>query len=501
MLALFMLIPLVVRAIFQYTVNYGEVKTLFNINDALEAELILLDPTEEAQCSLLSPTIQFQEETIHRLSEYTDLNTDDLLIDMITLNDETQIGLTANSNLFYFYNSTNTTTLYKLSINIDQEILPQLLYSPQQLIIIYPKIAYSADTQQGSEWKLVPTLQGRTNRYYSKIINSYLISAVGSDGLDIYRNLTLLNTIDTGSVGLQNIDFRDFAVYQLNDRKFLIFILCKINGVVVVELSFLREQIAFKLLLKQIGPKSDGIVIDIWDESNVFVAYKNNHYYYLVHYNIEPYNKKWSSIAKYNISNRIIDIDVNENYVLVQGTYNHHFIQYKKQQSSVSFHLGAVKQFVSSQNYIYGTTSNYLFKFRPLIQPYSIKCYIESDQQFIRQKYKLLYKTQLNWQSTEFEVLFNQMPFSISTNLIILIIILSIIVLLGILAAYQYKQYQNRNNEKLNLEQRIQYLPQNRASKLLMPHTFRTIQQHVEQKMNTMNFTDETMYPKDKRIF
>lgn len=58
-------------------------------------------------------------------------------------------------------------------------------------------------------------------------------------------------------------------------------------------------------------------MIDLFDESNVFVAYKSTHYSYLIHYNIEPYNKKWSSIARYNISNRIIDIDVNENYVLV----------------------------------------------------------------------------------------------------------------------------------------------------------------------------------------
>ncbi|CAD8127989.1 unnamed protein product [Paramecium sonneborni] len=500
MITHFVLIPFVVNAIYQYNVKYGEVKTLFNINDALEAELILIDASQQQYCYLLNPTLKFQEQTIHQLQEYQDSDANDLLIDLITINNDILVGLTITSNLFYFYNSTNTTTLQKLSINIDQEILPQLLYSPQQLIIIYPKIAYSVDNSSSNQWQMIPTFQSRNNRYFSKIINSYLISVVGKDGLDIYRNLTLLISLNSQTIGIQQIDFRDFAVYQFNDRKLLLFIMCKMNGILVIEVSILRDIITQKLLLKFIGPKSDGIAIDLLDESNVFVAYKTSHYYYLIHYNIEPYNKKWSSIARYNISNRIIDIDVNENYVLVQGTYNHHYIQYKKQLKVIQFRMSSVKQFISSQNFIYGTTSKYLFQFRPLIQPYTIKCFIESDQ-FIRQKYKLHYKTQFDWQQTEFEVLFNQNSYSISTNLIILILILIFILLLAILIFYQYKKQVQINYEKIQLEQNIIYLPQNRASKLLMPHTFRTNQQQTEQKMNTIANTDETIFQKDKKVF
>lgn len=73
------------------------------------------------------------------------------------------------------------------------------------------------------------------------------------------------------------IDFRDFSILKLNEKKYVIYILCKKNGVIVIEMTSIRDSILFKLLLKFIGPKTDGIAIDIYDEDHIFVAYKSNH--------------------------------------------------------------------------------------------------------------------------------------------------------------------------------------------------------------------------------
>lgn len=71
------------------------------------------------------------------------------------------------------------------------------------------------------------------------------------------------------------------------------------------------------MLLKYIGPKTEGIAIDLFDEDSVFVAYKANRSYFLIRYRIDGYNKKWSSAIRYNITHKIIDIDVNQYFALV----------------------------------------------------------------------------------------------------------------------------------------------------------------------------------------
>lgn len=51
--------------------------------------------------------------------------------------------------------------------------------------------------------------------------------------------------------------------------------MCKINGVVVIDLTIENAEILVKLLLKNVGPKSDGIAITINADAFVFVAYKS----------------------------------------------------------------------------------------------------------------------------------------------------------------------------------------------------------------------------------
>jgi len=39
-------------------------------------------------------------------------------------------------------------------------------------------------------------------------------------------------------------------------------------------------------------------------------------------------SKKWGSVARFNISNKIVDIGVNEKFILVQGFHTHFLIYY-----------------------------------------------------------------------------------------------------------------------------------------------------------------------------
>ena len=70
------------------------------------------------------------------------------------------------------------------------------------------------------------------------------------------------------------MDFRDFAISKIKDMNYILYILCKINGVIIIDLTMSSENVSSKLLLKNIGSKTDGIAITINFNEAVFVAYK-----------------------------------------------------------------------------------------------------------------------------------------------------------------------------------------------------------------------------------
>ncbi|CAD8119724.1 unnamed protein product [Paramecium sonneborni] len=510
-LIIYFLLPTISKAIQSYFVKYGEVKTLFKVMEALEAQLILIDDenkliTNSQFCFLQNRTLFAEGQTFQLPNYELDpfFENSDLLIDVFIQGNSEIYGLTINNRLFHANLKNKFTKLYDLNLTNDQNSIPQLIASSENLILASANNAYYLDFRNLENKGKIQNWQSRQIRYYSEIIDNYIFSAIGQDGLEIYfiNQDYLSYRLDQQSIGLLAVDFRDFSIVKINGTNYFIYILCKINGVIIIELAIQNEKILSKLILKNIGSKTDGIALTMSFNEALFVAYKTKNQYYVIQFNIELISKKWGSVARFNISHKIVDIDVNDQYILVQGTHTHFLVYYLNKQDMIPFKLTSVQQFVLFDNYIYGTTSKNLFQFLPKIQPIQIKCFIDSDLKQIEQKYKLMYRTNQGWKQKEFKVNFNKKSFNISNNFIFFVLLLFLISILFFIA---YRLYQNQREiltESQILEQKIRSLPQNRASKLLMPHTFRAVQPNAETRLHTNDFSDEnTIVQKNKKIF
>ncbi|CAD8045092.1 unnamed protein product [Paramecium primaurelia] len=513
LLFIYLILPTLNKALQSYFVKFGEVQTLFEIKDALDAQLVQIDDNNKIInnlqfCYLSNRTLLTEGQTFQLPSDQFKNDSlpenSDLLIDMVILGQSEIYGLTINNHLFHISLINEITKVYDLNIINEQISLPQLIGSSEYFILAYPNYAHYLDFRNLQNQGNIENWQSRQSRYYSQIIDCYLFSVIGSDGLEIYfinQNYQSY-TLDKQSIGLQAVDFRDFSISKLKEMNYLLYILCKINGIIVIDLTIQNEKVLSKLLLKNIGPKNDGIAITINNDDFVFVAYKTKNQYYVIQFNIEFINKKWGSVARFNISNKIVDIGVNEKFILVQGFHTHFLIYYQDKENAIPFQLTSVKQFVLSGDYIYGTTSKYLFQFKPNIQPYQIKCFIETDSKQIEIRYKLIYRTNQGQKSREFKVHFNQKPFIIPIYYLFFILLVFLISILFYIAYRQYKNQREKLVESQQLEQKIRKLPQNRASKLLMPYTFRVVQTNIENRINTINYGDEdTILQKDQKIF
>ncbi|CAD8179516.1 unnamed protein product [Paramecium octaurelia] len=513
LLFIYLTLPILSKAIQSYFVKFGEVQTLFEVRDALDAQLVLIDDDNQLInnsqfCYLSNRTLLTEGQTFQL--PYDQLNNDslvedsDLLIDVVIQGQSEIYGLTINNHLFHISLIDEIAKIYSFNFTHQQVSLPQLIGSTEYLILAYPDSAHYLDFRNTKNQGEIRNWQSRQSRYYSEIIDYYLFSAIGSDGLEIYLVDQDYQSylFDKQSLGLSAVDFRDFSISKLRDTNYILYVLCRINGVVVIDLKITNQKVMSKLLLKNIGPKTDGIALAINSDSFVFVAYKTKNQHYVIQFNIEILNKKWGSVARFNISNKIVDVEVNEEFILVQGLHTHFLIYYQDKETAIPFVLTSVKQFVLADNHIYGTTSKYLFKIQPSLQPYQIKCFIETDSKQIEKKFKLTYRTIQGWKQKEFMVHFNQKPFIIPIYYLFYILAAFLLSILFYVAYQQYKNQREKLIESQQLEQKIRSLPQNRASKLLMPHTFRMVQTNIDTRINTLNLgEDDTILQKDQKIF
>lgn len=50
-----------------------------------------------------------------------------------------------------------------------------------------------------------------------------------------------MNSIEANTLGLLAIDFRDFSILKFTDKKYLLYVLCKKNGVLVIEMTAIKD--------------------------------------------------------------------------------------------------------------------------------------------------------------------------------------------------------------------------------------------------------------------
>ncbi|CAD8124344.1 unnamed protein product [Paramecium sonneborni] len=272
------------------------------------------------------------------------------------------------AKIVWRFNLTQLTT----AINLEQQF-PKLLYAPSSNVAFLLQndraqlFSLAQIESQGSSLSVydVPTWRNRIFRGFTKEIDGLIFSAVGKDGLDIYK------IIEKGLEFIKNIKFLhqyeqiniiDFSIVKKSiiDKCYSLFILDKENGLFLGEIEWNLKEISynFKFWIENV---TGGISVDSKNGRNVFFGYQQQQQvYYLIEYYINIQNGYNFIIRKKQINSKIIDIDASDEFVIVQGVNLHTII------------------FCNDYDYLMSNQSDQIFKHAGL-----------RDFEFFNQEYKL----------------------------------------------------------------------------------------------------------------
>ncbi|CAD8079808.1 unnamed protein product [Paramecium primaurelia] len=295
--------------------------------------------------------------------------------------------------------------------------LPQLLFAPSsdQVFLLFSDSAQVFSMKQmeqkanALEVYQITDWRKRVYRGLTKEIDGLVFSAVGLDGLDVYKiilkDLKFIKNLKLKDLGLNSqIEIVDFAIVKhgTTQKYYSIFLLDKQCGLLLVDVH-LDQYINFGLR-SWISYQSGGISVDTRNGRNVFMAYQSMNHYYVLEYNVDLNNGNYFLIRKKKINHRIIDLDATEDFVIVQGV-NQHLILFSNgydyvmnhHKDQIFKHLGLRDFVFFNQSYkledfdditkeyqyddfFFGITAQSAFLTRFQIEPIKMKClYYQTD--------------------------------------------------------------------------------------------------------------------------
>ncbi|CAD8185889.1 unnamed protein product [Paramecium pentaurelia] len=295
--------------------------------------------------------------------------------------------------------------------------LPQLLFAPSsdQVFLLFSDSAQVFSMKQmeqkanALEVYQITDWRKRLYRGLTKEIDGLVFSAVGQDGLDVYKiilkDLKFIKNLKLKDLGLNSqIEIVDFAIVKhgTTQKYYSIFLLDKQCGLLLVDVH-LDQYINFGLR-SWISYQSGGISVDTRNGRNVFMAYQSMNHYYVLEYNVDLNDGNYFLIRKKKINHRIIDLDATEDFVIVQGV-NQHLILFSNgydyvmnhHKDQIFKHLGLRDFVFFNQSYkledlnditkeyqyddfFFGITAQSAFLTRFQIEPINLKClYYQTD--------------------------------------------------------------------------------------------------------------------------
>ncbi|CAD8102605.1 unnamed protein product [Paramecium sonneborni] len=206
--------------------------------------------------------------------------------------------------------------------------MPQLLYcSTSNLGILFQTrgaILFSVQQMEQKAQKVqfrdLTEIKYRKERGVTKEYDNYIFSCVGQDGLDIYKIIgNELHFIES----ISNTRFKDLAIIKIENIIYLILLDQKQSSISVYQMDMIKIKISHKLEYKFEEIKLEFIAIDN-HKNNIFVVYEQHHKYICIEYLFTE--KELVELNSYETFSKIKDVDVTEEFAILQGQNKHHIM-------------------------------------------------------------------------------------------------------------------------------------------------------------------------------
>ncbi|CAD8206239.1 unnamed protein product [Paramecium octaurelia] len=337
------------------------------------------------------------------------------------------------------------------AIHFEQEF-PKLLYAPSSNVAFLLQndraqlFSLAQIESQGSSLSVyeVPSWKKRAFRGFTKEVDGLMFSAVGTDGLDVYK------IVEKGLQFIQNIkifheyqqiNIIDFSIVKSDkiDGKYFFFILDKENGLFLcaIEQDKLEVKYEFNLWMDHL---IGGISVDTRNGKNVFFGYQQKGLYYLREYYINLQNGYHFVIRTKQIESRIIDVDATDEFVIVQGVSQHTIVFSNNYdylstdiKDQIFKHVGLrdfeffnqayklegltdITKEYENDAFFFGITSQTAFLTRFRVQPIQIRCLYHPQNSVVGESYQ--YQLQYNMTHKNFTGFVVRYTQSVTVNII-----------------------------------------------------------------------------------
>ncbi|CAD8191584.1 unnamed protein product [Paramecium pentaurelia] len=295
--------------------------------------------------------------------------------------------------------------------------MPQLLYcSTSNLGILFQTrgaILFSVQQMEQKAAKLqirdLSEIKHRKERGVTKEYDNYIFSCVGQDGLDLYKIIgNELHFIDQ----IGNTRFKDLAILKIDNTIYLILLDEQQQSISVYQMDIVKIKISLKLQNKFQSINLEFIAIDNY-KNNIFVVYQYHHKYICVEYLFTE--KELIELNSFETFSKIKDVDVSQQFAILQGQNKHHIMFVTKFDGLQISHipqytlLGAIdidffyltnidlamshlidQNDFSIENFFFGTSKSGLFFTKFKFQDPYIICNPQSNQKNQQQNYSII---------------------------------------------------------------------------------------------------------------
>ncbi|CAD8102194.1 unnamed protein product [Paramecium sonneborni] len=364
----------------QFNVHVGVSSTILQLPHAWDGQL------NGTGCELKQKQIQ-ESISQYQIIEFSEDIMEELML--VSQDDQRIAIITSNNRLIIIHkNNLSQKTYYDLS-KYEIDDIHQIILNNNIVLVITDKNAYvlyllPISIVEFSEWI------SRQERWLTNIYGDFIYTAVGLNGIDIYylSNLTYYRTINHEDIGQNQLCVKDFSIFNST-----LYILDCYHGLIIVKMDSYENVIDFKV--RKIDVQEGGIAIDTKNGINIFVGYKWRLRYAIVEYVVDDTDWRIQNLI---YTNKIKDVDVNNEYAIIQGNSRH----------MVAFNFGTslsnniikqkLRDFELRNNELIGITVTQLYRSHLQLIPLKVDCLIYQDTS---QQFSLIYNVSHNGTTIE----------------------------------------------------------------------------------------------------
>ncbi|CAD8102607.1 unnamed protein product [Paramecium sonneborni] len=460
----------------QVIVEINDSKAYFNVHEGVSSTIFQLPHAWDGQLNGTGCELK-QKQILESISQYQIIEFSEEIMEQLILvsQDDYRIAImTSNYRLIIIHKNNHfQKSSYDLS-KYEIDDIRQIILNNNIVLVITDTNAYVVyllpiSILEFDEW--IP----RQERWLTNIYGDFIYTAVGLNGIDIYHlsNLTYYRTINHVDIGQSQLCVKDFTIFKTT----LYILDCQI-GLIIAKMNSYENVIDFKV--RKIDVQEGGIAVDTKNGINIFVGYKWRLRYAIVEYVVDDIDWRVQNLI---YTNKIKDVDVNNEYAIIQGNSRH----------MVAFNFGTslsnniikynLRDFELRNNELIGITMTQLFRSHLQLIPLKVDCQL---QQGSSHQFSLVYNVSHNGTTIErhhlkFQVnlvstyLYRNQSYLVIILITLLLFIFSLIIIMII------KWYYNLRKEEKKIAKSI------RGYSLSLPTSGRTNTQQSSRPFSPTN--------------